>query len=224
VSKPKCVALVPAKAHSGRLPEKNLRPFVGEKSLLDVKLEQCKASGVFDEIYVSSEADKVAEYATRHGVDFLLRNPKWSSDATPWSEALVGLLDEMPVDDDTYVAIVPVTTPLFHRYGDAVAMLEQDGRDSVMSLTAHKHYFLNPDFLPINYQWGPWHSYSQNIKPLYQMNCAFWVAKKGVMKRNRFQVGDRPAFFVTDATEGMDIDTLEEFEVAQLLFQKRFGA
>ncbi|HEY6916058.1 MAG TPA: hypothetical protein VI381_00285, partial [Allosphingosinicella sp.] len=125
----KPVALIPAKARSGRLPEKNFRPFVGGKSLLEIKIEQCLASGAFDCIYVSSDSEAAAGPAARHDVQFILRDPRFARDDLPWSEALAGMLDELPVKDDSYVAIVPVTTPLFHRFEDALALLGEDGRD-----------------------------------------------------------------------------------------------
>ena len=43
------------------------------------------------------------------------------------------------------------------------------------------------------------------------------------MLANRFQIGDRPFFMETSMIDGIDIDTLEEFELAQLLYAKRFS-
>lgn len=124
--------------------------------------------------------------------------------------------------DSTYVAWAPLTSPLFSRYDDAIEMLHADVKfDSVMTVTRLQHYYMNENFLPINYQWGVWAKYSQGLAAIYQMNCALWLATKGSMKRNRYQIGDFPTFMQTDAIEGLDIDTIEEFEMAQFFYTRR---
>ncbi len=81
---------------------------------------------------------------------------------------------------------------------------------------------LNNDFIPCNFHFGVWASYSQLIKPYYQMNCALWIAPKEKMIRNRFQTGDNPYFMVTPMLDSIDIDEPEEFELAQILFKKKY--
>ncbi|MBJ7483561.1 hypothetical protein [Brevundimonas sp.] len=223
------IAIVPAKGWSGRVPNKNFRPFHGERSMLEIKLEQLRAVPEISAIYVSSDVEAARDVAEANGAIFLPRDPRLTLDTTPWSEVLCGVLEQAPVPSENQVAWAPLTNPLFTRYSEAIAMLGTpavDGRgtvDSIMSVTRQQHYFLNADFLPVNYQWGVWASYSQLLKPLYQMNCALWLARKGDMIRNRFQVGDRPGFLVTDPIEGLDIDTMDEFEMAQFFYAKRFG-
>lgn len=216
------VAVIPAKGHSSRVPKKNFRSFHGEASLLDIKIQQCKASGAFDAIYVSSDAEHGRAVAESHGVEFLLRDPRLCLDETPWSEVLTGVLHQLPEDDEVLVAWCPPTSPLFSRYGEAIqALREQTNHDSLMTVTKFQHYFLGPDLLPLNFQFGVWASFSQKLRPLYQMNCALWLAPKRLMLANRFQTGDRPFFMETSMFDGVDIDTMEEFELAQMLFAKR---
>lgn len=218
------VALIPAKGSSSRVPEKNFRPFHGGASLVDVKIEQCKASGAFDAVYVSSDVERVGAIAERGGAEFLLRDRRLCLDETPWNEVLIGVLKQIPVDDDTLIAWCPPTSPIFARFADAVRTLgEQTEHDSLMTVTRLQHYFLGPDHLPLNFQFGVWANFSQKLRPLYQMNCALWLARKGSMIANRFQVGDRPYFMETSVVEGADIDTMEEFELAQVLYDQKFG-
>jgi N-acylneuraminate cytidylyltransferase len=51
----RCVALVPAKASSRRIPEKNLRPFWRGMSLLEIKVRTLLICPAIDEIVVSSD-------------------------------------------------------------------------------------------------------------------------------------------------------------------------
>lgn len=218
------IAVIPAKARSTRVPKKNFRNFYCGDSLLEIKVKQCLMSGCFDDVYVSSDTDEAKELVEPLGAQFLKRAPELCLDDTPWSAVLLGVLDQVPVSDDVYVAWTPLTSPLFNDYRGAINMLEESPtNDSVMTVTKMQHFFLNSDHIPLNFQYGVWASYTQAIKPLYQMNCALWLATKGSIIQNRFQVGDRPLYFETSMTAGIDIDTMEEFEFAQLLYRHYQG-
>jgi len=218
----KVVAVIPAKGHSTRVPNKNFRDFYKGQSLLDIKIKQCLASGVFDEIFVSSDEVLAEKKPLAEGVKFLLREKKLCLDDTPWAEVLEGILSSIPVDEETLVAWTPVTSPLFNRYDETVNAFHKNKKcDSVVTVTPMKHYFLNADFIPINHQWGAWHSYSQGMKPLFQMNLACIMASKKIMIQNQYQIGNRPAFLETSFIEGVDIDTMEEFELAALIYTQQ---
>lgn len=218
------IAIIPAKGHSGRVPQKNFRPFHDDQSLLDLKIKQCRRSEVFDAIYVSSDVETVQLTAQNNNVDFLLRDPRFCLDETPWSETLCGILKQIPEPDSTLVAWCPPTSPIFDRFYDAVKTLAENSEyDSLMTVTRMQHYFLGPDLLPLNFQFGVWASFSQKLRPIYQMNCALWLAPKALMMANRFQTGDSPYFMETGATEGIDIDTMEEFELAQIIYSRKIN-
>jgi CMP-N-acetylneuraminic acid synthetase len=50
------VAVIPVKHESERVKQKNFRPFDGDRSLLDIKIDQLKKAKIFDEIYISSDS------------------------------------------------------------------------------------------------------------------------------------------------------------------------
>ena len=215
------VAVIPAKSNSSRVPNKNFREFHSGKSLLEIKIQQCIESDIFEEIYVSSDTLEAKSIAEKYGVAFVERDSKYCKDETPWNEVLTAVLNQIPVDGETFIAWSPLTSPLFRKYSEAVEVLGNNERfDSLMTVTELKHYFLNSDKLPMNFQYGVWASYSQKTRPIYQMNCALWLAKKKSMIQNRFQIGDKPFYMETSITDGIDIDTMEEFELAQYLYEK----
>lgn len=220
------IAVIPAKGYSSRVPEKNFRPFYQGKSLLEIKIAQCQQSGAFDAIYISSDDERAAEIAKKHSVTFVLRDTKLCQDSTPWYEVLQGVLDSLPEDDDVWVAWCPVTSPLFCRYGEVMQSLQgklEEGVNSVATVTPLKHYYLNDHFIPLNHRWGVWHAYSQAIPPIHQLNLACIVSQKKEMKFCQYQIGSRPAFFPTEVWEGLDIDTMEEFELAQWYYTRYLG-
>ena len=220
---PRVVAVIAAKGVSERVPGKNVRDFHAGRSLLEIKIAQLRAASRIEAVYVSSDSEDVRRIAEAAGAVFLDRDPHLTRFETSWADVTAGILADVPVSADTFIAWCPVTSPLFTRFDDAIGMLGQDAADSVISVTREQQFFLNSDFLPINYQWGAWHPYSQNLKPLYVHNGAISLARKGDIVRNRYLIGDKPGFLVTDTIEGIDIDTMDEFEMAQFFYAKRFG-
>lgn len=76
------IALIPAKGTSERIPRKNMAPLGGHP-LIDWTIAPAIESGVFSEIWVSSEDDEILEHARRKGVKGLRRPPQLSEpDAT----------------------------------------------------------------------------------------------------------------------------------------------
>jgi CMP-N-acetylneuraminic acid synthetase len=58
------VAIIPARGGSQRLPRKNIRPFYGV-TMLERAITEAKDSGLFRDVYVSSEDDEILSVAMR---------------------------------------------------------------------------------------------------------------------------------------------------------------
>jgi CMP-N-acetylneuraminic acid synthetase len=221
----KIYAVIPVKSTSERLNKKNFRDFYNGKSLLEIKIKQCLDAGIFADIFVSSDSNEAEIIAHSLGATFVHRDVSLCNNVTPWSQVIVGILNSLPIMDDEYVLWCHVTSPLFDGQKDLVYnLLAHPENDSVVTVTQYKYFMLDADFVPINYMWGPWHSYSQNLKPVYQMNLAGFLALKGTMVRNQYIIGDRPHFQQISMFDGTDIDTMEEFELASLLYERKFGS
>ena len=68
-SKLKVLAMIPARMGSQRLKYKNLKEING-KSLLEIAINKCKDSGIFDEVWVNSESEQLGEFAKKNKVGF----------------------------------------------------------------------------------------------------------------------------------------------------------
>jgi len=62
----KALAIIPARGGSKRIPGKNIRPFLG-KPILQYSIEAALESGVFDEVMVSTDDEKIAAVARELG-------------------------------------------------------------------------------------------------------------------------------------------------------------
>lgn len=74
------LAIIPARGGSKRIPNKNIRDFVG-KPLVAYSIEVAKASGLFDKIIVSTDNEDVANIALDYGAEVpFIRPPELSND------------------------------------------------------------------------------------------------------------------------------------------------
>lgn len=62
----KNLCIIPARGGSKRIPRKNVKPFLG-KPMLAYSIEAALATGLFDEVMVSTDDEEIAEVARQYG-------------------------------------------------------------------------------------------------------------------------------------------------------------
>ena len=62
----KNLAIIPARGGSTRIPKKNVNPFLGQP-MLAYSIEAALATGLFDEVMVSTDDEEIAEVARKYG-------------------------------------------------------------------------------------------------------------------------------------------------------------
>ena len=105
------VAVVPVRAGSQRIKDKNSKPFAGS-TLLDVKLETLKGVSNLKEIVVSSDCDHLLSIAKKHGVKTHRREAFYASSQCTNSDFFENLATVLDCDNVLYA---PVTCPLISR-------------------------------------------------------------------------------------------------------------
>jgi CMP-N-acetylneuraminic acid synthetase len=92
---PSCVALIPARQGSKRVPGKNVRPLGGHP-MIAYTIASALESGVFDAVIVSTDAEEVASIARHYGAEVpFLRPAALASDTSPDIEWLEYTLAEL---------------------------------------------------------------------------------------------------------------------------------
>jgi len=74
-----CIAVIPARIGSKRIPEKNIRNFLG-KPVIAYSIETAKASNIFSKVYVSTDSEKIARIARAYGAEVIMRGYDLSND------------------------------------------------------------------------------------------------------------------------------------------------
>jgi len=77
------IAVIPARGGSKRIPQKNIRDFLGKPAITRT-LEKLVESEIFDEVFVSTDSNEIADVATTtKGVKVIFRPANLADDITP---------------------------------------------------------------------------------------------------------------------------------------------
>jgi len=217
--KDQIVGLIPVREGSQRVKGKNFIEFADKKSLLDIKIDQLKAAGCFDHIYLSSDSENVKKIAGEKKIDFLKRDTKFCQADVPWAECVQHIIGTIP--GDPLVVWALTTSPLFADFAGAVKKFKQVSKvhDSLAAVLPKKAFFLNKDGKGINYNPGHWHPYSQQLETFYEVTGACYIGRKSDMLKWSYWFGPKPFLYEVPAQTAVDVDTPEDFAFAQKLYR-----
>ncbi|MCG3675144.1 pseudaminic acid cytidylyltransferase [Aliarcobacter butzleri] len=110
----KCVAIIPARGGSKRIPKKNIKNFHG-KPLIAYSIEVALKSKLFDKVVVSTDDEEIAKIAKEFGAEVPFLRPKELSDDFTGTGAVINhainFLKEQGENID-FVCTIYATAPL----------------------------------------------------------------------------------------------------------------
>lgn len=214
----KLVAVIPVRAGSQRVKDKNIRPFAG-KSLLEHKIEIIKQLPV-DDIVVNTDSEEAIQIAQRENVSYHRREPYFASSKCSNSEFHHYLAE---VTEAENLLIAQVTAPLITQesYLKAIDTFYNVDCDSLMSVKVLKE-FIWYNNKPLNYSLENTPN-SQDLPEYLVPTFGLVVVKRASMLETRSYIGKNPHFYKVTQVEAIDIDTELDFEFAEFMFQKSFN-
>lgn len=211
-------AIIPVRAGSQRVKNKNKKPFA-DSTLLHIKIKsllKLKRWDKIDNIIVSSDDSEMLSIAKDLGVETHRREDYFASSAASNSE-FFGNIAQLVNDD--YVMYSPVTSPLIstETYYEVLTKFHQNPTNYVtVSPVKHHMWHLGK---PLNYEITDSPN-SQDLPDIYSINYGISIIKKEDMLNYKNVVTDNPTFIVLDEIEGVDVDTELDFEFAEFLYKK----
>jgi CMP-N-acetylneuraminic acid synthetase len=222
------VAVIPVKHTSERVQSKNFRSFYEGKSLLDIKIEQLKNTPQIDQIYISSDSPEAELACEKHGVTYLSRDESLCNNVTPWSDVIHAVVDATPVGNDDHVAWCHTTSPNFDCFEKAIkdylSAIEEGNCNGLVAVSPCKEFIVDDMATPVNYSWGPWHKYSQDLRKYFFVSGALFLSKKSEYLRNRYVISTLPKLFVASSEASIDIDTEFDYEFARYVYSQKHKA
>lgn len=214
-------AIIPVRAGSRRLKNKNIRPF-GGTNLLIWKIRQLKKVKEISRIIVSSDSDTMLEMARKHGVIGHKREEIFCDDiSVPFGEVAKNICENI---DGEHVIWSPCVCPLVepkHYSGAINTYFEKlkKGYDSLLSVEPFKK-FLWDEKGPVNYKLGKGHVISQNLPTYYFMSNGIFIAPRKKMIEWFYFHGPKPYKYELPKRACVDIDDELDLCTARAWFNK----
>jgi len=207
-------AVIPVRAGSTRLKDKNISRFAG-LNLLTWKIEQLKLVKEIENIVVSSDSDLMLEMAMDKGCQIQKRPPEFCDEITkPFGDVVEWVVSNVTGE---HILWATVTSPLTDQTHYAAAIdkyYEVLGEyDSLVSFSVIKHFIWNEDG-PVNYSLSS-HVSSQNLPAFYQKTCGISIAPRGDMLRWKYDHGTNPYKYIIDKRAAVDIDDIYDLTCAR---------
>ena len=175
-------AVIPVKHTSERVKSKNFRNFYQGKSLLDLKIEQLLQTPAVDQIYVSSDSPEAEAACRKYDINFIEREDSLCNNVTPWSDVIHSVASSIPVDEDDHLAWCHTTSPNFSCFDSAIseyfAAIASGIHNGLVAVSQCKEFIVDDMAQPVNYSWGPWHKYSQDLRQYFFVSGALFLSQK----------------------------------------------
>jgi len=221
----KILGLIPARGGSKGISRKNLK-VLGGRPLIAWSIEVALRSGVLDAVVVSTEDEEIADAALRLGAQVpFLRPAELARDETPGIEPVLHALDQLTEFDA--VVDLPPTSPLrsTEDIDNCVALSSTLNAPAVVSVSQpEKHpywmYRLGADQRLVTLIDGPLISRRQELPPVYSLNGAVYYARVEWLRRHRTFITAETAGYVMPAERSIDLDTILDWQLAELLFKR----
>jgi N-acylneuraminate cytidylyltransferase len=228
------VALIPARAGSKRVPDKNIRPLAGHP-VIAYTVAAALGSGIFKDVIVSTDSERYAEIVKYYGAEVpFLRPGSLAGDQSPDIEWLQYTLNRLQEDGRHYdcFSILRPTSPF--RLPETIRRAWQDfsTQTGVDSLRAVEKCTQHPGkmwvvrgkrmtpLLPLGPAEQPWHSSQYPSLPeIYVQNASLEIAWSQVVTRDRTIAGNVVMPFLTTGYEGFDVNSEYDWQLAEHLVQ-----
>jgi len=228
----KKIAIIPARGGSKRIPRKNIKNFLG-KPIIVYSIETALKSGLFDEIMVSTDDTEIAEIAQKHGAKVpFMRSEKNANDYATTADVLKEVLQnyrQLQQKNFEYACCIYPTAPFVSTelLQESFDLLNNNSFDTVFPVMAYsypiqralkihegKMQLFQPEHL---------NTRSQDLEKAYHDAGQFYWLQVDKFQKSGKLWTDNTGVIVIDESQVQDIDTQEDWQLAELKYKILHG-
>jgi N-acylneuraminate cytidylyltransferase len=217
------IAIIPARGGSKRIFRKNIKEFLG-RPIIAYSIETALTSGLFDEVMVSTEDEEIAMISKGLGANVpFLRSKKNADDYAILNEVLEEVIENYKQAGKSFsmgCCILP-TAPLLtvDALREGYQLLNKGDFDSVRPVVKFSYPVQRAILLDDNGHISMLHpqnyrSRSQDLAHTYHDAGQFYW-----FKIPELLTSDKKGAFEISQTQVQDIDTLDDWKLAELKYQ-----
>lgn len=221
----KNIAIITARGGSKRIPRKNIKDFMG-KPMLAYAIDAALKSDIFDEVMVSTEDAEIAEIAKKYGAKVpFMRSEKTASDFATTFDVLDEVIQEYKKSGkefETLCCIYPCV-PFLKAETLKAAYSKMKGLNAVVPVCKY----------PVPIEWAmkiengllipndreAQNMRSQDIKPKYFDVGMFYFCKTEKMYEYKSLISEKTSAYIISEDECQDIDTIEDWRMAEMKYR-----
>ncbi|GAA0868127.1 pseudaminic acid cytidylyltransferase [Brevundimonas basaltis] len=220
------IAVIPARGGSKRVPRKNVKDFCG-RPMIAWSIDAALKSGCFDRVIVSTDDDEIREVAVSCGADVPFRRPPdLSDDFTPTvpvvAHAIRWQQQTAPVERACCIyATAPFIQAEDLRAG--LTLLAEEAADYAFAATTFEfpvQRAIRIDGRGHVSMFQPKHmlTRSQDLEPAFHDAGQFYWGRADAWLAGRPIFGPRSVALALERQRVQDIDTIEDWDRAELIF------
>ena len=230
----KILGIITARGGSKRVPRKNIKNFLG-KPLLAWTIETGKGAGVFDRFVLSTEDKEIANIGREHGIEVPFERPsEFASDTASSYEVIKHAVEYLKNNENynpDWIILLEPSSPgrqVFHVQEVANIIKGEHGFDSLVGISEiSPHYSYLKQFeidsvgiMERVIDHAPMKKIThrnQNVAKSYFINSTIYAFKTtNLFDQNKSLWGESTYGYIMDNKYAIDIDTLEDWMIAEL--------
>lgn len=228
--KKQVLAIIPARAGSKRIRNKNTKNFLG-KPLIAYTILQALKIPFIDRVMVDTDSPKITAIAKKYGAEAPYLRPKHlSGDKAQVLDAIIHLLKRLKKDEGykpAYIMILQTTSPLreIKDIENSWELMKHTDATTVLTVapTHPRLYHLdkNENIILANKAVKK----STNVQawpPSYLLNgCFVYIVKTSALLKEKAVITKKTKAVICDKWRSVDLDSPEDWALAELLYKNK---
>jgi N-acylneuraminate cytidylyltransferase len=223
----KNIAIIPARGGSKRIPNKNIKDFLG-KPILAYSIETALESGLFDEVMVSTDSKEIAEVAQKYGAKVpFFRTDKTADDFATTAEVLTEVIMRYELKGITienaccvYPTAVLLSTEQLILAHQNFEKWSYDSLMSVLKFSYPVQRGLREESGKLKMVWPENKTKrSQDLETIFHDAGQFYFFKVDRFKEKQELFTENTGYLLLSEYEAQDIDNPEDWTMAELKYK-----
>lgn len=224
----KNIAIITARGGSKRIPKKNIKEFMG-KPMLAYAIQAAQDSKIFDEVMVSTDSEEIAEIARKFGANVpFMRSEATANDYATTAEVLNEVIERYKKQGKTFDEFCCIYPCVPFLTGEILKNAYKNFKESNAATLMPVVRFSFPIQRAVRINNNGFLEYrepenapkrSQDLEPMYHDVGMFYFTKTDKFIEEKTLVCKNTIMLEMDERFIQDIDTLEDWKMAELKYK-----
>lgn len=221
-----CIAIIPARGGSKRIPRKNIREFCG-KPIIAYSIEAALKADIFDSVMVSTDDEEIAEISRKYGATIpFMRSNKTADDYATTDDVLIEVLRKYKESGKLfkYFACIYATAPFItaEKLRESYDIFKEKNAKALMSVVSYsfppqRAMLMDEVTGELRYIYpDDYDKRSQSLAKWYHDAGQFYFYETEDFIRNKGRILSGILPVVLTELEVQDIDDISDWKMAEI--------